>query len=286
MAGAGRRTFQPGEVLTASNVNSYLMDQSVMRFASSAARGSAVGTAVIAEGMVSYLDDTNVLEVYDGSAWNTVYTPSALPVLRGGTGGTTVAAAQDNLGVGLVNIVPSSVTPVGSGSSASYDSTSGLITFATCTSLNVDGIFTSTYSRYKAIISIPSFTTLGGGCQIRLRNAGVDNTSSNYGQSVAYIRANGNVAQNSGTGNTGWVFITGDNSSTGVAFVSADIRGLLQNVRKSAIWLGQGQDSGTVYANYGAAYFNDTTKTFDGITFLYGGSGNFGGTIQFFGYRE
>ena len=70
--GLGRRTFAPGEVLTASNVMNYLQDQAVMSFAGTAARGSAIGTAV-AEGMVSYLQDTNAVEVYDGSAWKQVY---------------------------------------------------------------------------------------------------------------------------------------------------------------------------------------------------------------------
>jgi len=46
VAGAGRRTFTPGEVLTASNVMNYLQDQAVMNFAGTAARGSAIGTAV------------------------------------------------------------------------------------------------------------------------------------------------------------------------------------------------------------------------------------------------
>jgi hypothetical protein len=44
------------------------MQQTVMVFASSAARTSAL-SGVLAEGMVSYLQDTNTLEVYDGSAW-------------------------------------------------------------------------------------------------------------------------------------------------------------------------------------------------------------------------
>ena len=61
--GLGRRTFAPGEVLTASNVMNYLQDQAVMNFSGTAARGSAIGTAV-AQGMVSYLNDTNSLEVY------------------------------------------------------------------------------------------------------------------------------------------------------------------------------------------------------------------------------
>jgi hypothetical protein len=71
MAGSGRRVFAPGEVLTASNTMNYLMDQTVMNFAGTAARGSAIGTAV-SEGMVSYLADTNSIEVYTGSGWNQV----------------------------------------------------------------------------------------------------------------------------------------------------------------------------------------------------------------------
>lgn len=60
--------FQANQVLTAAQVNTFLMNQAVMRFADSAARSSALGTAV-AEGMVSYLDDTNALEVYNGTDW-------------------------------------------------------------------------------------------------------------------------------------------------------------------------------------------------------------------------
>jgi hypothetical protein len=45
------------------------MDQTVMSFATSAARGSAIPTPV--EGMVSYLEDSNLMSLYDGSAWKT-----------------------------------------------------------------------------------------------------------------------------------------------------------------------------------------------------------------------
>ena len=68
MAGAGYKLFATGDVLTAAQVNTYLMQQTVMVFASSAARSTAI-SGVLAEGMVSYLQDTNTLEVYDGSAW-------------------------------------------------------------------------------------------------------------------------------------------------------------------------------------------------------------------------
>ena len=68
MAGAGYKLFATGDVLTAAQVNTYLMQQTVMVFASSTARTTAL-TGVVAEGMVSYLLDTNATEVYDGSAW-------------------------------------------------------------------------------------------------------------------------------------------------------------------------------------------------------------------------
>lgn len=77
MAGAGYKDFQAGEVLTAVDVDTYLMEQSVMVFAGTASRGSAIGTP--SEGMFSYLRDTDALEYYTGSAW--------VPFSAGGGGG-------------------------------------------------------------------------------------------------------------------------------------------------------------------------------------------------------
>lgn len=68
MAGAGFKTFNTGDVLTAADVNTYLMQQTVMVFASSAARTTALG-ANVAEGMLTYLKDTDSTEYYTGSAW-------------------------------------------------------------------------------------------------------------------------------------------------------------------------------------------------------------------------
>jgi hypothetical protein len=63
---AGYREFQTGEVLTASNVNSFLMNQSVMVFADGAARSAALA-GVLTEGMLTYNLDTQQLEVYNGT---------------------------------------------------------------------------------------------------------------------------------------------------------------------------------------------------------------------------
>jgi hypothetical protein len=65
-----RKTFTAGEVLAAADVNTYLMNQSVMTFGGTAARGSAIGTAT--EGMLTWLEDSNVYQYYNGSAWVTL----------------------------------------------------------------------------------------------------------------------------------------------------------------------------------------------------------------------
>lgn len=61
------KTFNVGDVLTASDVQTYLMKQSVMVFANAAARTSGISSPI--EGMMTYLSDTNALNIYDGSSW-------------------------------------------------------------------------------------------------------------------------------------------------------------------------------------------------------------------------
>ena len=85
MAGAGYKLFQTGDVLTAAQVNTYLNEQTVMVFANAAARTSAL-TSVLAEGMVSYLQDTNAVEVYNGSAWVGVSGAGDVTEVQAGTG--------------------------------------------------------------------------------------------------------------------------------------------------------------------------------------------------------
>jgi len=68
MAGAGYKDFTAGAVLTADQVDTYLMQQTVMVFASSAARTTAL-SGVVSAGMVSYITATQQTQYYNGSAW-------------------------------------------------------------------------------------------------------------------------------------------------------------------------------------------------------------------------
>jgi hypothetical protein len=66
---SGRKTFVGGDILLASELNSFLMDQSVMVFDDAAARDIAIPSP--SEGMTVYLEDSNFFTVYDGSSWKT-----------------------------------------------------------------------------------------------------------------------------------------------------------------------------------------------------------------------
>ena len=130
MAGAGKRTFIAGEVLTAAQVNDYLMDQAVMRFSGSAARAASITAPT--EGMVTYLDDTNRLYIYDGAAWQEVgmeaddlrkIVTASAQVFVGIGSGSVVALSPGTEGQ-VLSIAPSAstgvawVTPQGAGAQA------------------------------------------------------------------------------------------------------------------------------------------------------------------------
>jgi hypothetical protein len=88
MPAGGFRTFVAGEVLDEGDINDFLM-QGILVFGGSAARGSAIGTAVT-EGMFSYLSDTNSTQYYDGTNW--IPLTAQIGALTGTGGNSTVTS--------------------------------------------------------------------------------------------------------------------------------------------------------------------------------------------------
>lgn len=84
-----RKEFEAFTRLDASDVNTYLMDQSVMTFAGTAARGSAIVTPVA--GMITYLEDSNTYETYSGSSYSPLVA-SGLELVKSQTIGTAVSS--------------------------------------------------------------------------------------------------------------------------------------------------------------------------------------------------
>jgi hypothetical protein len=83
------KVFTNGSVLNASEINDNLMRQSVMVFSNAAARTSAIASPV--EGMLTWLEDVNRYEFYNGTAWVTYNTGLVQLATQTFTGVSTVS---------------------------------------------------------------------------------------------------------------------------------------------------------------------------------------------------
>jgi hypothetical protein len=81
---SGWKSWAIGEVVEADDFQTYIQNQAVQTYAGTAARTAALGTFV-AEGMVSYLADTNTLQFYNGTAWENVSSPGDITAVTAGT---------------------------------------------------------------------------------------------------------------------------------------------------------------------------------------------------------
>lgn len=93
----GRKLFGSREVLASTDVQDYLMDQTVMRFPSAAVRDVEIPTAQATEGMICTLDDTDELLRWGGTRWRRL------------RGNPQLVAFSESMGAG------SSVAPGGTG---------------------------------------------------------------------------------------------------------------------------------------------------------------------------
>lgn len=166
MAGAGFKTFASGEVLTAANVNTYLMQQTVMVFADSSARSTALG-ANVSEGMLSYLKDTNQVEVYNGSAWVASDDPNAIQNTivdaKGDLISATAADTPARLAVGANDTVLTADSSTATG--LKWAAAAGGLTFTLAASGSLSGNSTNVTGLTGSVIiySVTGASHNGGG---------------------------------------------------------------------------------------------------------------------------
>jgi hypothetical protein len=106
-AGQGFKTFTTGEVLTAGDVNGYLM-QGVLVFASAAARNAAITSPQ--EGQFAFTKDTNGLWYYDGAAW---VASGATGDIEGVTAGVGITGGGTSGTVTITNDMATTITASG-----------------------------------------------------------------------------------------------------------------------------------------------------------------------------
>ena len=144
-AGLGFKDFATGEVLTAADVDGYLM-QGVWVFASATARDAAVTSPQ--EGNFAYLKDTNVTTYYTGSAWANLDTTGMTNPMT--TTGDTIYSSSGStparLGIGTAGQVltvnsgataPEWAAPAGGGKVLQVVSTAKTDSFSASTSAGV-----------------------------------------------------------------------------------------------------------------------------------------------------
>jgi hypothetical protein len=101
----GFKVFSTGEVLTAADVNDYLMEQSIPIFANATARDAQITSPI--EGQFCYLADSNVLMLYNGSWANFIGDGDITAVNTAGTSGLSGGATT---GAANLTIAPNSAT--------------------------------------------------------------------------------------------------------------------------------------------------------------------------------
>jgi hypothetical protein len=213
-----RKEFEAFTRLDASDVNTFLMDQSVMSFAGTAARGSAIATPVA--GMTTYLEDSKNLEIYDGTSYAS---PSGMTLIATASPSASTEVIFNNVfssayqnytiyfnisgtsAASLTARLISSGTPAttnyiwqyfeadGASAEGARDAISGSWNFgATRTSgrtfgtIEVSNPFAAAESSYRAFLQDPKSSA-----SIQLR-AGAHTTASSY-DGIRIVPASGNI---------------------------------------------------------------------------------------------
>lgn len=259
MAGAGAKKFPAFSKLTSDDVNNYLADQVIMRFATTTARDAAfggVGEPTLAEGMTAYIDNLNIVQVYDGSNW--------------------VAIANANYPyqnpTGLELVTSCTVTSTG-GTSAT--ATNGVITVGTGnTSVTINNAFSSMYDNYKIIYS--------GGVGSILHNTSLQlgSASSGYFGFGSYGVFSNNTPLGIGDNNTATFRYVGGGDTSGSS-VAVEIR---QPFASTATYISADLNTGTSFGYYSGRYF--PTTSFTACTIATDSGTITGGKIRVYGYRN
>jgi hypothetical protein len=304
MAGAGYKLFNTGDVLTAAQVNTYLQEQVVMVFADAAARTTAL-SGVLAEGMVSYLKDTNATEVYDGSAWVAIGNSGDITGVTAGTGisggGTSGTVTITNSMATAIDAKGDLVAGTGSdtfarlaigtnGQVLTADSTAStgmkwatagggdwvLVTASAASAVSshsISSCFSSTYKVYKIYCNLTG--TVGADLNMKFRVGSTD-TSTNYDYQSLVVAGttffnSSSSAQTSARAGDLQTYLTGGEVTIFDPYAANPTPAF-------CLMSGNGQA-----ARYYTVRQTDSTS-FDGITFI-AGSGTFTGTFYVYGLK-
>lgn len=294
-AGLGFKTFNTGDVLSAADVNGYLM-QGVLVFADATARDAAITSPQ--EGQFAYTKNNDSLWYYSGSAW---VASGATGDIEGVTAGTGISGGGTSGTVTITNSMATAIDAkgdliVGTGAdtfsrlavgtngytlvadsaeatglkwaAASGGGTATLITsasFSGQSSVAINGCFTSTYTDYYVMwYARGSVANADFEMQFQYSTSTTE-TATYYGAGFKYDR--GNTLGTYGYQNTSAATIypslnSGDSQQSFGIINFVDVG--TASAYPSFYGNGYGHQ-GTENINY--AGFNDTTRLYTGLLF-------------------
>jgi len=311
-AGLGFKTFTTGEVLTAADVNGYLM-QGVLVFATAAARNAAITSPQ--EGQFAFTKDTNGLWYYDGAAWvasgatgDIEGVTAGVGISGGGTSGTvtvtnsmataittngdiiygTGSGTFSRLGIGssaqvltVASGVPSWATPAASGGDFVLITAQ---TFTSSSGVNVNSVFNGTYNNYKVIINVTAVST-DNQYDLRMRASGSDNTSSNYQYAGINLYSDLDTVyvQRSNSGTAFARFGSSASADNGATNMVLEFQNPYASIRTGLQYGVTGSDgSRAIWDTVGGIF--DGTNSFDGFSILVD-TGTITGKVYVYGYK-
>lgn len=282
MAGAGYKLFSTGDVLSASDVNLYLQQQTVMVFASAAARTTALAS-VLAEGMVTYLKDTDVVEIYTGASWVSLDDPNAIQNSIVDAKGDIITATADNtparLAVGANNTVLTADSSTSTGlkwatasagaltliSTTNASAASSTVTFSNC--------FSATYRNYLVNID-GALSASSGFIQIQMRAGSTTQTTAYYGGRYQ-VGTSGSGYSVGQTNAASWEIT--DGSSNKFTITANIMNPYVGKVQMNTRYFTRNGDTGGIQHG-----FIDTTTSYDSMVLAF--SGTYTGTVSIYGY--
>jgi hypothetical protein len=180
-AGLGFKDFVTGEVLTAADVDGYLM-QGIWVFANATARDAAVTSPQ--EGNFAFLKDTNTTTYYTGSAWTNLDTTGMVNPMT--TTGDTIYSSSGStparLGIGTAG----QVLQVNSGATAPEWATpasgGGMTLLSTTTASGASTTVSGISGSYETLYIVVSGLTVASGTN------GLNWSTNNSSAALSYYR--------------------------------------------------------------------------------------------------
>lgn len=183
----------------------------------------------------------------------------------------------------LVQIVPTSVTVAGVGSSGSVSAT-GAVTFGTATSISIANTFSSDYENYRIVINITGVSTQMD-VLMRLSNNGTDNSGAVYSRGGVFNYINSTPTALASVGDTKWQlgFVNSGTGSKNAFSIDMYRPNVVAETTASSlgVW-----NNNVTFAGFFVGYLHDSTASFNGFT-VYPNTGTINsGTIRIYGYRS